>query len=77
MIRVEYVNHFRYPGWAGQITCPYCGNTHQHGVADETHGVRLGHRASHCGAQPWRNIGYVLTDPTGILDAAMRKKRSK
>lgn len=48
------------------IICPYCGDTHYHGVGED--GVYEGHRVPHCSrpghVMPNSDIGYIIDRAT-------------
>jgi hypothetical protein len=46
------------------LSCPYCGQSHLHGGADEPGNSGLGHRAAHCGGNYSKinEAGYILVE---------------
>ncbi|WP_151526077.1 hypothetical protein [Serinicoccus kebangsaanensis] len=58
-------------GWYFAIECPACRRRHTHGGGRHLLGADrlLGHRVAHC-ADP---LGYVLTDPAGLIEAEVRR----
>jgi len=53
----------RFSCWTVEITCPYCGRRHLHGLGAE--GDLWGHRVAHCvGGKP--NPGYDIIPPEEV-----------
>jgi hypothetical protein len=55
--------------WLLKVRCPYCDRIHTHGGGTDRTEVAdfLGHRVSHCERTDPDGVGYVLTDPEGVL----------